>query len=209
MPLPYDHSALRPVMSAKTLEFHHGKHHKGYVDKLNKLIEGTPYERLSLEEIIRKAGSDKSATDKPGGDQQAKKIFNNAAQVWNHDFFWLSMKPEGGGEPQGDLRARIEQSFASLDKFGDTFVKEGVDHFGSGWVWLIAGDDGALKVISTHDAANPVSEGGRALLCCDLWEHAYYLDFQNDREGFLHDFLGRLVNWDRAAQLYRKTAQAA
>lgn len=199
MPLPYDHSALRPVISARTLELHHGKHHKGYVEKLNKLVPGTPYERMSLQEIIRKAASDKSAS----------KIFNNAGQVWNHEFFWLSMKPQGGGEPQDDLKARLENDFSSLQQFGDLFVKTGVEHFGSGWVWLSAAEDGGLKVTATHDAASPLIEGQRPLLCCDLWEHAYYLDYQNDREGFLRDFLDRLVNWEHAAARYTQRAEAA
>lgn len=199
MPLPYDHSALRPVISARTLELHHGKHHKGYVDKLNKLIKGTPYESLTLEDIVKKSA----------GDPAAKKIFNNAGQVWNHDFFWLSMTPGGGGLPGGGLKARIENDFASVDQFGDLFVKTGVEHFGSGWVWLCAARDGGLKVMATHDAASPLTEGARPLLCCDLWEHAYYLDYQNDREGFVHDFLGRLVNWRFADERYSKQANAA
>lgn len=199
MPLPYDHSALQPVISARTLELHHGKHHKAYVDKLNKLIEGTPYENLLLEEIIRKSA----------GDESAKKIFNNAGQVWNHDFFWLSMKPGGGGQPDQALRARIENDFTSLDQFDALFVKTAVEHFGSGWVWLSAATDGGLKVTATHDAASPLLDGLRPLLCCDLWEHAYYLDYQNDREGFVHDFLGRIANWSFAAERYSETARAA
>ena len=199
MPLPYDHSALRPVMSARTLEFHHGKHHRAYVDKLNELIAGTPYERLSLEEIVGKGA----------GDEAAKKIFNNAGQVWNHDFFWRSMKPGGGGQPGDALRARIENDFASVEQFNDLFVKTGVEHFGSGWVWLCAARDGGLKVTATHDAKSPLLDDLQPLLCCDLWEHAYYLDYQNDREGFLHDFLGRLANWPRASEIFGKAAQVA
>lgn len=198
MPLPYDHSALAPVLSARTLELHHGKHHKGYVDKLNKLIKGTPYERLSLEEIIRKSA----------GDEAAKKIFNNAGQIWNHDFFWLSMTPKGGGKLGDQLKARIDTDFGSFEQFGDLFVTTGVEHFGSGWVWLCAAKDGGLKVSATHDAASPLQEGHRPLLCCDLWEHAYYLDYQNDREGFLRGFLGHLANWSFAAERYGQKAAA-
>lgn len=198
MPLPYDHSALQPVISARTMELHHGKHHKGYVDKLNKLVAGTAYERLPLEEIIRKSA----------GDDSARKIFNNAGQVWNHDFLWLSMTP-GGSRPSDRLRARIEQDLGSHEAFGDRFVKCGVEHFGSGWVWLSAARDGALSVASTHDAASPILDGLQPLLCCDLWEHAYYLDYQNDRETFLREFLTRVANWDHAASRYREADRAA
>jgi Fe-Mn family superoxide dismutase len=197
MPLPYNSSALRPVISARAVELHHGKHHKGYVDKLNKLIKDTPYAHMALEAIIRKSAGDESAT----------KIFNNAGQVWNHDFFWHSMMP-GGGKPDKHLRSQIESGFGSLDQFNETFVKTGVEHFGSGWVWLSAANDGGLKVVATHDAKSPLVDGHRPLLCCDLWEHAYYLDYQNDREGFLHDFLGKLANWDFATQQQATPAAA-
>jgi len=198
MPLPYDQSALRPVISARTVEFHYGKHHKGYVDKLNELIMGTPYAHLSLEDIIRKTA----------GDEAAKKIFDNASQVWNHDFFWRSMTPDGGGRPAGRLKTQIESEFGSFDQFAESFVKTAVEHFGSGWVWLSAANDGGLKVISTHDAKSPLIDGHRALLCCDLWEHAYYLDYQNDRESFVHDFLSRLANWNYAAEQQATPAAA-
>ncbi len=198
MPLPYDRSALRPVISARTLEFHHGKHHKAYVDRLNKLVAGTPYEHLPLEAIVRKAA----------GDAAAKKIFNNAGQIWNHDFFWLSMKPGGGGQPGGALMARIMHDFTSFELFGDLFVRTAVEHFGSGWAWLSAAADGGLKVSATPDAQSPLLDNLRPLLCCDLWEHAYYLDYQNDREGFVHDFLGRLANWTRASEIFDKAAPA-
>jgi len=196
--LPYAHDALAPYMSRETLEYHHDKHHKAYVDKLNELVKDTPYANMPLEEIIRK-------TD---GVDSAKKIFNNAGQVWNHDFFWHSMKP-GGGKPDKRIRSQIESDFGSLEQFSETFVKTGVEHFGSGWVWLSAANDGGLKIVATHDAKSPLVDGHRALLCCDLWEHAYYLDYQNDREGFLQDFLGSLANWQFASQQHATTPAAA
>jgi Fe-Mn family superoxide dismutase len=197
MPLPYNVSALRPVISARALELHHGKHHRAYVDKLNKLVKDTPYAHMPLEEIIRKTA----------GDDGAKKIFNNAGQVWNHDFFWHSMTP-GGSQPDSRIKAQLVSDFGSVDQFAETFVKCGVEHFGSGWVWLSAANDGGLKIVDTHDAKSPLVDGHRPLFCCDLWEHAYYLDYQNDREGFLHDFLSRLADWDFAAQQYATRAAA-
>jgi superoxide dismutase, Fe-Mn family len=197
MPLPYDVSALQPTISARAVELHHGKHHRGYVDKLNELVKNTPYARMSLESIIKTAAADDSA----------KKIFNNAAQVWNHEYFWHSMTPGGAG-PDKRIKSQLESDFGTLDQFSKTFVKAAVEHFGSGWVWLSAASNGGLKVVSTHDAKSPLLDGHRALLCCDLWEHAYYLDYQNDREGFVHDFLSRLANWDYAGEQYATPAAA-
>jgi Fe-Mn family superoxide dismutase len=188
-PLPYDVSALAPTISARTMEFHHGKHHAGYVDKLNKLIEGKPYARMSLEQIIEQTARDKDKAQ----------IFNNAAQVWNHDFFWRSMKPQGGGSPEHEIGSRIDKEFGSFDKFAKQFVEKAVGQFGSGWTWLVAAGD-RLQVVSTPDAEPPMISGQRALLTCDVWEHAYYLDYQNDRKGFAEAFLRKLANWDFAAE---------
>jgi Fe-Mn family superoxide dismutase len=187
-PLPYPKNALEPHMSAKTLEFHHGKHHKTYVETLNKLIEGTPLAGKSLEDIIRATAKDESKS----------KIFNNAAQVWNHTFFWHSMKPQGGSKPTGDLAQAIERSFGGFDKFHKEFATACTDQFGSGWGWLIRDGD-KLKVIKTPNAVNPLSQGQVALLTCDVWEHAYYLDYQNRRPDFVATFLDHLVNWDHVA----------
>ena len=188
-PLPYDVSALAPAISARTMEFHHGKHHAGYVDKLNKLIEGKPYARMSLEQIIEQTARDKDKAQ----------IFNNAAQVWNHDFFWRSMKPQGGGSPTHEIGGRIDKDFGSFDKFAKQFVEKAVGQFGSGWTWLVAADD-RLQVVSTPDAELPMISGQLALLTCDVWEHAYYLDYQHDRKAFAEAFLGKLANWDFAAE---------
>jgi superoxide dismutase, Fe-Mn family len=197
-PLPYPKNALEPHMSAKTLEFHHGKHHKAYVETLNKLIEGTPLAGKSLEDIIRATAKDESKS----------KIFNNAAQVWNHTFFWHSMKPQGGSKPTGDLAQAIERSFGGFDKFHKEFATACADQFGSGWGWLIRDGD-KLKVIKTPNAINPLSQGQIALLTCDVWEHAYYLDYQNRRPDFVATFLDHLVNWDHVAAALKGEAQKA
>jgi superoxide dismutase, Fe-Mn family len=188
-PLPYDKSALEPHVSAKTLEFHHGKHHQAYVTNLNNLVKDTPMANQSLEEIIKATAKDES---KAG-------IFNNAAQVWNHTFFWNSMKPKGGGKPSGDLAAKIDQAFGGLDKFKEQFKTAAVGQFGSGWAWLVS-DGGQLKITKTPNAVNPMSQGQTALLTCDVWEHAYYLDYQNRRPDFVQSFLDNLVNWDFVAK---------
>jgi Fe-Mn family superoxide dismutase len=197
-PLPYPKNALEPHMSAKTLEFHHDKHHKTYVETLNKLIEGTPLAGKSLEDIIRATAKDESKS----------KIFNNAAQVWNHTFFWHSMKPQGGSKPSGDLGQAIERSFGGFDKFHKEFATACADQFGSGWGWLIREGD-KLKVIKTPNAINPLSQGQIALLTCDVWEHAYYLDYQNRRPDFVATFLDHLVNWDHVAAALKGEAQKA
>lgn len=186
--LPYDKTALEPHISAQTFEFHHGKHHNTYVVNLNKLVEGTDLADASLEDIIVKTRGDAS---KAG-------VFNNAAQVWNHTFFWNSMKPNGGGAPTGELATRIEADFGSLDKFKEAFKTAATTQFGSGWAWLVV-KDGKLEVVKTGNAETPVGTGATPLLTLDVWEHAYYLDYQNRRPDFIQSYLDNLVNWDFAA----------
>lgn len=189
-PLPYDKGALAPTISATTMELHYEKHHRGYVDKLNKLTAETPLSGLPLDTVITKAW----------GDPKMATIFNNAAQVWNHDFFWNSMSPTGGTRALADkLGLVIEASFDSYDKFEQKFVESALAQFGSGWAWLTV-DAGRLKIVTTHDAITPLVLGVHPLLTCDLWEHAYYLDYQNDREKFVRGFLARLANWNFAAE---------
>lgn len=186
-PLPYAKDALAPHISAETLSFHHDEHHKTYVETTNKLIEGTDLEEASLEDIIHKTAA---KADK-------KKLFNNAAQAWNHDFYWHSMTPNGGGQPAGKLADKIKADFGGFEKLVGTFRSEGAAQFGSGWVWLtLAG--GKLKVQATHDADNPLAHDEVPLLCADVWEHAYYLDYQNRRPDYLATFLDHLVNWSFA-----------
>ncbi|MCC5623401.1 superoxide dismutase [Nostoc sp. CHAB 5715] len=189
-PLPYDFNALEPYgVKAETFEYHYGKHHKAYVDNLNKLTEGTELADKSLEEVIKTSFKDSS---KAG-------IFNNAAQVWNHTFFWNSLKPAGGGAPTGELAAKIDQAFGSFDKFKEEFSNAAATQFGSGWAWLID-DGGTLKVIKTPNAENPLAHGQKALLTLDVWEHAYYIDFRNARPAYIKNFLDQVVNWDFAAE---------
>jgi superoxide dismutase, Fe-Mn family len=184
-PLPYANDALAPHMSEQTLNFHHGKHHQTYVTNLNGLIEGTENEGKSLEDIILAA--------EPGG------LFNNAAQVWNHTFFWSCMSPGGGGEPDGEVRTALEQAFGSVDSFLQNFTDKAKTLFGSGWTWLANGDDG-LEIVQTKDADLPLKHGKTAILTLDVWEHAYYLDFQNARPAYIETWLTNLVNWEFAAQ---------
>jgi superoxide dismutase, Fe-Mn family len=186
--LPYADTALEPYYSAKTFSFHHGKHHKAYVDNLNKLLPGSPFESSSLEEIILAVA----------GDATKAGFFNNAAQVWNHTFFWNCMKPGGGGAPSGALAAKIDAAFGSYEKFAEQFKAAAVGRFGSGWAWLVL-DGGELKIMSTPNAETPMTGGKKALLTVDVWEHAYYLDFQNRRPDFVQTFLDQLVNWDFVA----------
>lgn len=188
--LPYEKDALEPHMSANTFDFHHGKHHNTYVVNLNGLLDGSDLAGKSLEEIIMATAGDSS---KAG-------MFNNAAQVWNHTFFWNSMKPGGGGAPSGDLAAKIDADFGSLDDFKEAFKQAGATQFGSGWAWLVVGDGGKLEVVKTPNAENPMTQGKTPLLTCDVWEHAYYLDYQNRRPDFLAAFLDHLINWDFAAE---------
>jgi Fe-Mn family superoxide dismutase len=187
--LPYAKDALAPAMSAETLDYHHGKHHNKYVNTLNDLIKGTEFEGQSLDEIIKATA----------GKADKKGIFNNAAQHFNHSFFWTCMTPNGGGKPTGDLARKIDESFGDFDSFRKKFAAEAGTHFGSGWAWLVA-DGNGLKVISTHDAENPIHQGLKPILTCDVWEHAYYIDYRNERPKFVDAFLDKLVNWDFAAR---------
>ena len=185
---PYGNDALAPFVSSDTLHTHHGKHHKAYVDKTNEMAPKAGLAGKPLEEVVREARRRNEAP-----------LFNNAAQAWNHAFFWESMRPPGGAEPDGALLQLINERFNGLDGLKDAFVKEGVGHFASGWVWLVTGAEG-LKVISTHDADDTlVREGVFPLLVCDLWEHAYYLDYKNDRKAFLERWFDNVANWEFAA----------
>ncbi|MFN2380214.1 MAG: superoxide dismutase [Bacteroidales bacterium] len=186
--LPFAENALEPVISAKTIGFHYGKHHKGYVDKVNKLISGTEFEGLSLEEIIKKTV----------GKSEHTGIFNNAAQVWNHTFFWNSLSSNGGGEPSDVLMKKIEESFGSFNDFLKEFTEAATTQFGSGWAWLVM-DGNKLKVMKTPNAETPLTMGVKPLLTIDVWEHAYYLDYQNKRPDYVTTVLEQLVNWDFAA----------
>ena len=178
--LPYDKRALEPHISAETLNYHHGKHHNTYVLKLNALTEGTEYQNKNLEEIIK---TSKGA------------IFNNAAQVWNHTFYWHCLSPNGGSEPKGQVAAMINQNFGSFADFKDGFSNTAVTTFGSGWAWLVKTPDGNLDIISTSNAENPLTMDLKPLLTCDVWEHAYYIDYRNARPQYLEAFW-KLVNWD-------------
>ncbi len=186
--LPYPKNALEPHISERTLTFHHEKHHQAYLTNLNNLIQGTELEKESLEEIIQATAN---KTEKVG-------IFNNAAQVWNHTFYWHSLTPKGGGEPKGSLGKKILQDFGNLEEFTKSFKQAGVSQFGSGWAWLVLDKDGTLKVTKTPNADLPLVHGQKALLTCDVWEHAYYLDYQNRRPDYLDIFLKNLANWDFA-----------
>jgi Fe-Mn family superoxide dismutase len=184
--LPYERTALAPHISEETLNYHYGKHHQAYVTNLNKLIEGTDLESKSLEEIISDVA----------GDSAKAGVFNNAAQVWNHTFYWHSMKPAGGGAPTGKVAELIDRDFGSYDKFKEAFSTAGATQFGSGWAWLVLAN-GKLEVRKTPNAETPLTEAGvTPLMTMDVWEHAYYLDFQNARPSYIETFLGELVNWD-------------
>jgi superoxide dismutase, Fe-Mn family len=187
-PLPYADTALEPIYSAKTISFHHGKHHKAYVDNLNKLVANTRIDGLPLESVIDIAAKNAEMTG----------VFNNAAQIWNHTFFWNSMKPGGGGKPSGALAKMIDEAFGSYEKFAEQFKAAAVGRFGSGWAWLVV-DGGALKIVSSPNAETPITKGQTPLITVDVWEHAYYLDYQNRRPDFVQAFLDKLVNWDFAA----------
>ena len=194
-PLPYAEDALAPVISANTIGFHYGKHHKGYVDKLNGMIAGTDLAGLSLEEIVKRTAG---AADKQG-------VFNNAAQVWNHTFYWKSMKPNGGGPPSGELAQRVDAAFGGFENFKKQFSAAAVGQFGSGWAWLVA-DGVALKIVTTSNADTPLVRGQMPLLTVDVWEHAYYLDYQNRRADYAGAVLDKLLNWDFAAANLPRTA---
>lgn len=182
--LPYAMSDLAPYISEQTLEYHYGKHYKNYVDTLNKLIAGTEYENMSLEDIIK-------ATY---GKDDKKAIFNNAGQAWNHQFFWNSLKPRGGGKPSDKLLAIIEKQFGSYENFVQEFKKAAAGQFGSGWAWVVANDDG-IEIITTANADTPIAWGKKPILVLDVWEHAYYLDYQNRRADFIDAFINNLANW--------------
>jgi Fe-Mn family superoxide dismutase len=182
--LPYALDALAPHISKETLEFHYGKHHQTYVTNLNNLIKGTDFEKMTLEEIVKKSS---------GG------MFNNAAQVWNHTFYWFGLSPKGGGEPKGALAAAINAKWGSYAKFKEEFTKTAVATFGSGWAWLVKKPDGSLDLVSTSNAATPLTGDAKPLLTCDVWEHAYYVDYRNARAKYVEAFWS-LVNWDFAEQ---------
>ncbi|MDN4059360.1 Fe-Mn family superoxide dismutase [Massilia sp. YIM B02769] len=179
-PLPYAKDALQPHISAETLEYHYGKHHATYVTNLNNLIKGTEFENMSLEEIVKKSS---------GG------IFNNAAQVWNHTFFWNCMSPSGGGAPTGKVADAINAKWGSFDKFKEEFTKSAVGNFGSGWTWLVQKADGGVDIVNTSNAHTPLASDDKALLTCDVWEHAYYIDYRNARAKFVESWWN-LVNWE-------------
>ena len=188
-PLPYDYTALEPAISKSTLEFHHDKHHAAYVNKYNDAVKGTEFDKKSIEEVIKEIA----------GNQEKQGLFNNAAQAWNHTFYWQCMKPNGGGSPSGELAKKIDADLGSYEKFIEAFKSAGATQFGSGWAWLVL-DNGTLKVTKTLNADNPLTSGQIPLLTMDVWEHAYYLDYQNKRPAYIDDFLGKLVNWDFVAQ---------
>ena len=181
--LPYADDALAPHVSTETLAYHHGKHHRAYVDNLNRLVAGTPWEESTLEEIIAKA---------EGG------IFNNAAQVWNHTFYWSCMSPVGGGEPSPPLSARINYTFGNFTTFREKFTEAALTHFGSGWAWLVGEPSGRLSIVTTGNADNPLRNSTQPLLTCDVWEHAYYIDYRNARAEYIEHFW-EVVNWDFVA----------
>lgn len=186
-PLPYADNALEPLISANTLSFHYGKHHKTYVDNLNKLVEGKDLAQMSLEEIIKKSA----------GNPDMAGVFNNAAQIWNHTFYWNSLKPNGGGKPTGALAAAIDKDLGGYDKFKADFANAAVTQFGSGWAWLVS-DAGTLKIVKTGNAEVPLTKGQTPLLTIDVWEHAYYLDYQNLRAKYVEALIDKLLNWDFA-----------
>jgi Fe-Mn family superoxide dismutase len=186
--LPFAKDALAPIISAETLDFHYGKHHNAYVTNLNNLIPGTEFENMSLEDIIMKAS---------GG------LFNNAAQVWNHTFYWNCLSPNGGGAPSGDLGAAINAAFGSFDNFKAEFTKAAATNFGSGWTWLVKNADGSLAIVSTSNAGTPMTSGQTALLTVDVWEHAYYVDYRNARPKYL-DEIWKLFNWGFVAEQFAK-----
>ena len=183
LPLPYDLNGLAPHISAETLEYHYGKHHRAYVTNLNTLIAGSEFEHLELEDIVRRSTG---------------AIFNNAAQAWNHSFYWNSMSPRGGGAPQGLLADLIVRDFGSIDAFKEAFAKSGATQFGSGWTWLVQQPDGKLAIVNTANAGTPLTGADRPLLVADVWEHAYYIDYRNARPAYLQAFW-QLVHWEFAA----------
>ncbi|MDB5478489.1 MAG: sodB [Alphaproteobacteria bacterium] len=199
--LPYNQEALAPAMSAETLEYHHGKHHKAYADKGNELIEKAGLGNKSVEEII---------ISTYGKADQAP-LFNNVAQFWNHNHFWNWMKPNGGGNKlPGALENPVKDAFGGFDQFREKFVADGMAQFGSGWVWLVSDEQGAVSILKTPNGENPLVHGKNAILGCDVWEHSYYIDYRNARQKYLEAFVDKLINWDYVAELYNQgTAKAA
>jgi Fe-Mn family superoxide dismutase len=179
-PLPYAKNALEPYISAETLEFHHDKHHKAYVDTLNRLIKGTEFENLALEDIVKRASGP---------------LFNNAGQTWNHTFYWNCMSPHGGGEPRGKVADAIRKAFGSFEEFKQKFSDKALTTFGSGWAWFVKEKDGSVAITSTPNAGTPMTEGRTALLTCDVWEHAYYIDYRNARAKYVENFWN-VINWE-------------
>ena len=192
--LPWDEGALDPVISARTIQFHYGKHHKTYVDKANEMVAGSPMAAMSLEEVVRAADKEKN-----------QKLFNNAAQAWNHTFFWNCLRP-GGSKPSGDIARRIESDLGGLEAFNKNFAKAAVECFGSGWAWLVD-RSGKLEILATSNAGTPLTMGATPLLTLDVWEHAYYLDYQNRRPDFANAVIGKLLNWEFAAENLAKSGQ--
>jgi Fe-Mn family superoxide dismutase len=188
--LPYPKNALEPHITARTLDFHHGKHHNTYVTVLNNLTKDTPLATKSLEDVIKTVAGDSSKVP----------VFNNAAQTWNHTFFWHCMKGGGGGRPTGDVASAINSTFGSYEKFAEEFKNAAVTQFGSGWAWLAVDASGKLNVLKTANADTPMVHGQKAILTCDVWEHAYYLDYQNRRPDYVQVFLDHLINWDFVAE---------
>ncbi len=184
--LPYAENALEPHISAETISYHYGKHHATYVNKLNELIEGTKFEDAALEDIIKQASG---------------AVFNNAAQVWNHSFYWNCLSPDGGGEPTGELGSAIGEFFGDFATFKEKFTASAIGNFGSGWTWLVKNPEGNLEIVNTDDAGNPMTDGYQPLLTCDVWEHAYYIDYRNARPQYL-DAFWKLVNWDFVARTH-------
>jgi Fe-Mn family superoxide dismutase len=193
--LPYEYTALEPHITKGTLEFHHDKHHAAYVSKYNAAVEGTEHDSKPIEEVIKAIA----------GDASKQGLFNNAAQAWNHSFYWNCMKPSGGGQPTGALADKINADFGSFDKFVEEFKNAGATQFGSGWAWLVL-DNGTLKVVKTLNAENPITSGQTPLLTMDVWEHAYYLDYQNKRPAYIDTFVSSLINWDFVAENFAKAS---
>ena len=191
-PLPYAMDALEPAMSKETLEYHYGKHHRAYVKELNNLIKGSEFENATLEQVIR---------DSSGP------LFNNAAQTWNHTFFWNCMAPRGGGKPTGALAEAMNEKWGSYAQFKEAFSKSAISNFGSGWTWLVVRSDG-VDIVNTDDADNPMTQGDEPLLTLDVWEHAYYLDYRNERPKFVEAFFKNLVNWNFALRNYENSLSA-
>ena len=188
-PLPWGEQALDPVISARTIRLHYGKHHRTYVDKLNELVAGTRMAEMPLEQLIRETA----------GKPDTRKVFNNAAQVWNHTFFWNCLRPGGGGRPAGEVASRIDADFGGYDRFRERFAQAAVDCFGSGWAWL-ADRGGKLEILATSNADNPLTKAATPLLTIDVWEHAYYVDYENRRPEFVDAVIDKLLDWDFAAR---------